>query len=456
MSLSSDLFRTPSIGLVSAECYFPAHYVSQAALEVADGVPQGKYTLGLGQTDLAFCTDREDVYSIALTVVDRLIKRARVDLKDIGRLEVATETILDHSKSVKTVLMKLFAEAGNHDVEGVDTINACYAGTNAVFNSINWLESSSWDGRYAIVVVADIAEYAKGNARPTCGAGAVAMLWGPNAPVVFEPRVRSSYMDHTWDFYKPHLASPYPVVDGKFSNICYLNALDQCYNLFRQKYKKAYGIDVTVSSFDYIVFHAPYNKLVQKSFARLVYNDFLNDLTNPLFEKVAKFGSVERQKSFEDKDLESAFVGLSKAAYATQVLPSTLLPIHLGNMYTASLYGGLLSVLYNAGKQAAGKKILMFSYGSGLASSMFSFKCGYEKHDENVLDDLRIQLSLESRLQARVKATPQKFNETIELRAELHHNTDGFIPQHPIDYLEAGTYYLLEKDKNGKRMYAQK
>jgi hydroxymethylglutaryl-CoA synthase len=33
----------------------------------------------------------------------------------------------------------------------------------------------------------DIAVYAKGNARPTGGAGACALLIGPNAPIVFEP-----------------------------------------------------------------------------------------------------------------------------------------------------------------------------------------------------------------------------------------------------------------------------
>ena len=32
----------------------------------------------------------------------------------------------------------------------------------------------------------DIAVYGKGNARPTGGAGACALLIGPNAPVVFE------------------------------------------------------------------------------------------------------------------------------------------------------------------------------------------------------------------------------------------------------------------------------
>ena len=41
-------------------------------------------------------------------------------------------------------------------------------------------------GRFALVVAADIAVYASGNARPTGGAGAVAMLVGTNAPLVIE------------------------------------------------------------------------------------------------------------------------------------------------------------------------------------------------------------------------------------------------------------------------------
>ena len=42
--------------------------------------------------------------------------------------------------------MTLFEEVGNHEIEGIDTTNACYGGTSALFNAINWMESSSWDG----------------------------------------------------------------------------------------------------------------------------------------------------------------------------------------------------------------------------------------------------------------------------------------------------------------------
>ena len=50
-----------------------------------------------------------------------------------------------------------------------------------------WLiRQSLFAGRLAIVVAADIAVYAAGSARSTGGAGAVAMLVGPDAPLVME------------------------------------------------------------------------------------------------------------------------------------------------------------------------------------------------------------------------------------------------------------------------------
>jgi 3-hydroxy-3-methylglutaryl CoA synthase len=63
-------------------------------------------------------------------------------------------------------------------LQGVDCINACYGGTSALFNAVNWVESRSWDGRYAIVVASDVAVYAAGPARPSGGCGAVALLIG--------------------------------------------------------------------------------------------------------------------------------------------------------------------------------------------------------------------------------------------------------------------------------------
>lgn len=55
------------------------------------------------------------------------------------------------------MFIKKFQEYGNTDIEGVDSTNACYGGTAALLNCVNWVESNSWDGRYGLVVCTDSA-----------------------------------------------------------------------------------------------------------------------------------------------------------------------------------------------------------------------------------------------------------------------------------------------------------
>lgn len=90
-------------------------------------------------------------------------------------------------------------------------------------------------------------------------------------------------MAHVYDFYKPDLNSPYPVVDGQLSVQCYTSALDICYAQYCKKSQMnsesqsngSSSREVDLSSFAGIVFHTPYVKLTQKSFARLYLHDIL-------------------------------------------------------------------------------------------------------------------------------------------------------------------------------------
>jgi len=148
MNGTSHLHRPSSIGILAVELYIPSLYVEQSSLETYDNVSKGKYTIGLGQQRMSICSDHEDICSLCLTVLSRLLDRTGVHPQQIGRLDVGTETLVDKAKSIKTVLMQLFADQGNTAVEGVDNINACYGGTAAIFNAIHWIESSFWDGRY--------------------------------------------------------------------------------------------------------------------------------------------------------------------------------------------------------------------------------------------------------------------------------------------------------------------
>lgn len=268
---ADDSPRPQNVGILAMEVYFPHYYVNQSDLEEYNNVPSGKYTIGLGQDAMAFTGDREDVNSIAMTCVAQLLEKYGIDPTEIGRVEVGTETLIDKSKSTKTVLMSLFEASGNANIEGASTINACYGTTAAVLNAIAWVESSAWDGRYAIVVASDIAVYAKGPARPTGGCGGIAMLIGPDAPLAIDSKTRVTSACHAWDFYKPDPTCEYPTVDGQLSQTCYIQSLDDCYLRFCAKNDKFAQEDAPcdVSAFDYAVFHSPYNKLVQRSFARV-------------------------------------------------------------------------------------------------------------------------------------------------------------------------------------------
>jgi hydroxymethylglutaryl-CoA synthase len=49
--------------------------------------------------------------------------------------------------------------------------------------------------------------------------------------------------------------------------------------------------------------------------------------------------------TYFDRDIEKAFMTVSKAAFEAKTKPSLLVATSIGNMYTPSLYGGLVSYL---------------------------------------------------------------------------------------------------------------
>ncbi|XP_073011693.1 hydroxymethylglutaryl-CoA synthase [Typha latifolia] len=442
------------VGILAMDIYFPPTCVQQEALEAHDGVSKGKYTIGLGQDCMAFCTELEDVISMSLTVVNSLLKKYQIDPRQIGRLEVGSETVIDKSKSIKTWLMQIFEEYGNTDIEGVDSTNACYGGTAALLNCANWVESSSWDGRYGLVVCTDSAVYAEGPARPTGGAAAIAMLIGPNAPITFESKLRGTHMAHVYDFYKPNLASEYPVVDGKLSQTCYLMALDSCYRRFCSKYENLEGKQFSISDVDYFVFHSPYNKLVQKSFARLYFNDFLRNCSsveNDAREKLQPFSDLTSEESYQSRELEKVSQQLAKHFYEEKVQPTTLLPKQIGNMYTASLYAALLSVIHNKHSNLEGRRVVMFSYGSGLSSTMFSFKL-QDGHDSFNLSNIVSVLNISKKLESRHVFPPEKFVENLKLMEHRYGGKD-FETSKDTNLLSPGTFYLTKVDSMYRRYY---
>lgn len=91
----------------------------------------------------------------------------------------------------------------------------------------------------------------------------------------------------------------------------------------------------------------------------------------------------------------------------------------------------------------------MFSYGSGLASSMFSLTV---KGDFSEMKD---KLDLVKRLENRTDVEPEVFEASMKLREEIH-NMKSYVPKGVVAYdgFFKGTFYLQSIDEMFRRSYS--
>ena len=125
----------------------------------------------------------QDVYCLAANAVLRLIENYDIDPENVGVLALGTESSADNSAGA--IIVKGLVDQGlqalgksplSNACEVPEYKHACLGGVYALKGALRYVAS---DGarRQAIVVSADIAEYARGSSgEPTQGAGAVAML----------------------------------------------------------------------------------------------------------------------------------------------------------------------------------------------------------------------------------------------------------------------------------------
>lgn len=141
------------------------------------------------------------------------------------------------------------------------------------------------------------------------------------------------------------------------------------------------------------------------------------DRDNEKYAPIQAFGDLEYGQSLENRDLEKACVAFTKAGYAQKVGPCAFVPKQIGNMYTAAVWAGLASLISEVDSETLqGKRVLLYSYGSGLAASMISFR---------IVDNttsIKQTLNLRERLAARVHSKPEDFAEV----REKHDDGDGF------------------------------
>ena len=138
----------------------------------------------------------------------------------------------------------------------------------------------------------------------------------------------------------------------------------------------------------------------------------------------------------------------------------------VGNCYTAAVYMNLLSLVSNLGAELEGKKVLMFSYGSGAVATAFSIDAraptGHNslhlvgKYAEPfTLSRMQRITDVSNRLASRVTRDVSAFGAAMDLRASRYGKCD-YEPSGAIDELFPGAYYLVKIDGKHRRTYARK
>ena len=410
----------PSVGIEALAVALPRRTLHLEDLARARGVDPAKFIAGLGVREMAVTDPGEDSVALAATAARSLLEANRIDPTSIGMLAVGTETGVDHSKPVASFVQGLVGLPRQMRV--FDVQHACYGGTAALMAAAEWIASGVAGGKSALVVCSDIARYGvKTAGEPTQGAGAVALLVSAR-PELFalDLGVDGTSSAHVFDFWRP-LGRREAVVDGHYSIDCYLEALSGAYRDWRGKAEareivRRNGTSLPSEQLAAIGYHVPFCKMAKKAHARLRRCD-LDDV-------LGAFDEIREERE-------------GAASFERQVAGSLTLCARVGNVYTGSLYLGLAGMLDTGASGLAGKRIGLFSYGSGCASEFFSGVVG-KAAAESIA-----RARLDEVLGARERVTVEEYERLM-----------GLPPDAPPDIAPAPGQFRFTGIQEHRRQYA--
>ena len=319
------------------------YYLDLVDLAKARKVDPNKYLIGIGQSKQAVVPASQDVVTIGAAAAEKLLTPALK--KEITSVLVATESGIDNSKAVATYIQHLLGLSAF--VRVAEIKQACYGGTAALMMARGLVAANPQEK--VLVIASDIARYGLNTpGEVTQGAGAVAMIVSSHPHVLKLGQTSVAYSQDIMDFWRP-LYSENAMVDGHYSTQVFIDFFKNCFSHYQQQ------TGCQLADFSAILTHLPFTKMATKG---------LNGLLGERQDEVA--------------------TTLRQSLKASQVYSRIV-----GNLYTGSLYLGLLSYLEN-GQPKSGELIGLFSYGSGAAGEFFTARLvdGYQDYINDVRTDL--------------------------------------------------------------------
>lgn len=364
--MSNTSKNTPTVGIDRITFATPNCYLSMKDLAIARGIDPNKFTIGIGQSQQAVPPNHQDIVTLGAQAALPLMPY--IDNNRLKMVIVGTESGVDASKSSALYIHKLLNLSSW--VRCVEVKEACYGGTAALMMARDYVLTHP--SAQVLVIAADIARYGVGTpGEVTQGAGAVAMLVSENPRVLQinnDSVVKSAEIQ---DFWRPVYQST-ALARGKFSTEQYIRMFCDVW----QRYSAEN--DCNFNDFEAICFHLPYTKMGLKALRAGLEENSGASLTGDTHEHLLA--------RYQD---------------------STQYSRRIGNIYTGSLYLGLISLLdYDYFRNSCdssepacdspevscdsssaansnesplhlspllpGQKIGLFSYGSGAVAEFFS------------------------------------------------------------------------------------
>ena len=350
-------------------------------LAAARATDPEKLSKGLLLKELSIAPLTEDIITLGAAAADPILTSE--DKEKIDMVIVATESSIDQSKAAAVFINGLLAI--QPFARSFEIKEACYGATAAL--DYAKLHIEKYPDSKVLVIASDIAKYGINTpGEPTQGAGAIAMLISKDPRILIFNEDNVAQTRDVMDFWRPNYSTT-PYVNGLYSTQQYLDCLKTTWDEYQKRHK------LSLKDFAAYCFHLPYPKLALKGLNKIM-----------------------------DKSLPQEQQDQLKENFEKSILYSQ----KVGNIYTGSLFLGLLSLLENSDKLKAGDKIALFSYGSGAVAEIFSASLvpGYEKQ----LSRTRLE-ELDQRQALSVEEYEHIFFAEAELDAEGNASFSGYEEQ---------------------------
>jgi len=359
-------------------------------LAEARNIEPEKLEKGLGLLKMTLPDFHQDAVVFGANALTKLILENNVNLREISRIYVGTESGIDSSKPIASFLSALMEQKFGEDIladcDVVDFTFACIGGVDALQNCLDFVRLNP--DKKAIVVTTDIAKYdLESTGEYTQGAGALAMLISSNPKIVAFENHWATNTKGVFDFFKPYrtvskseitgnlnndhwfgnleaeieIHKDQPVFDGQYSNQCYM---DRTKNAYFQ-YKKLKNTSGTLyDSWKNIVMHLPYAFQGRRMLSEIYSLDHQDQILT----------GNETAADYQNKLKETSKSEAYKNFVSEKLQPAELASSLIGNLYTGSIFMGLLSALahfHDTDVDITNTTFGFLSYGSGSKSKVF-------------------------------------------------------------------------------------